>query len=80
MTASAHMPSSCKGRYRKIALVEVADPADMPARIDVRDHRVLQVIQEGNYHVGKTKRCAYQRALEDAQVECERLNAVKEDA
>ena len=74
MTASAHMPSTCRGKYRKVALVEVKDPADMPSRIDERDRRIVQVRHQGNHHFGKTDRGAYQRALARANAECIKLN------
>jgi hypothetical protein len=77
MTAAAHMPASCRGRYRKIAIVELREGAqdDPPTRIDSRDKRILQVIQMGNHHVGTSLRSAYIRALVDAEERCRRLNA-----
>jgi len=80
MTAAAHMPSSCRGNYRKIALVEVKDIKEMPFRIDSRDSRILQIIQMGNHHFGKTARCAYQRELAAAKARCDELNSQLENA
>jgi len=78
MTASAHMPSTCRDKYRKVALIEIKDPADMPSRIDERDRRIVQVRHKGNHHFGKTDRGAYQRAVVAAQTLCDELN--KENA
>ena len=80
MTASAHMPSSCKGKYRKIALVDVIEPDYRPGRIDARDKKITQVIQWGNHNVGKTDRCAYAVALKKAEAHAAELNAGNDPA
>jgi hypothetical protein len=74
MTASAQMPASCHGRYRKIALVELTEDGTddfvkgwHPPRIDSRIKGIARIEQLGPYHVGTTDRGAYQRALAEAQ-------------
>lgn len=79
MTASAHMPQSCKGRYRKIALVELksswdARPYNQPKAIDSRNSKIARIIQMGNHSVGKTERCAYARVLKEAERRASELN------
>jgi hypothetical protein len=78
MTAAAHMPSSCRGRYRRVAVVEVMsydlNHGNAPKRIDARDRRIFRVIDLGKHSVGKTERCAYARALKQAEALAYRLN------
>jgi hypothetical protein len=74
MTASAKMPNRRFGVYRLIALVEVAAHGVVPSRIDRRDKAILRVVELGDYWVGKTPRCAYQRILREAGRRVEDLN------
>jgi hypothetical protein len=79
MTASAHMPSSCMGRYRKIALVELMCSWDfnagtLPQMIDERSKKIHRVVQMGNHNVGKTAKCAYHRTLAEAERRVQELN------
>ena len=79
MTAAAHMPSSCRGTYRRVALVETDLPApELPLRIDARWRGVTQIVRtwEG-LNVGKTERCAYRKALVEAEAMADRLNATE---
>jgi hypothetical protein len=79
MTAAAHMPSSCWGRYRKIALVELMGSWDfnagtLPQTIDVRSKKIRRVVQMGSHSVGSTPRAAYQRTLAEAERRVQQLN------
>jgi hypothetical protein len=71
MTASAHMPSTCKGRYRKVAVVEYTGDRP-PSRIDPRITGVRVVWQRVGC-VGLTARCGYQKALREAEYVCANL-------
>ena len=70
MTSSASMPASCKGRYRYIGLVKLtpdyAASGMFPLMISDRAQGVAKVERLGPYHVGKTERGAYQKALKEA--------------
>ena len=81
MTSSAQMPASCKGRYRKVALVQLTeggandyDKGWRPARIDDRIKGIARIQQLGPYHVGTTDRGAYQKALAEANQLVDRRN------
>jgi len=83
MDASAHMPRSCWGRYRRVAVVEV-DPdalpegALAPAMISERARGCVRVVETWErLNVGKTGRCAYARALAEAEALAAELNATK---
>lgn len=66
MTSAAKMPSSCRGKYRNVALVEIEDIDNPPATI--REQRgVLRIQHWGAHNVGKTDRCAYRRMLANAE-------------
>ncbi len=79
LTSSAHMPSSCKGNYRNVAVVKLtldyAEAGKRPATISERAEGIVEVIHLGAHHVGTTPRCAYQRALSDAANRAAELNA-----
>ena len=67
-TASARMPGSCKGQYKRIGLIEVESGYDHVAMISNRAHGVVRVIETWEkLHVGKTARCAFARAMADAK-------------
>lgn len=78
MTSTAKMPLSCKGRYRRVAIVEVdrvSLPFGVPRMISSRAKGVLRIVEDlGNLNVGKTKRGAYQKAYSEAEEKCKRLN------
>ena len=78
MTSAACMPQSCKGRYRNVALVQLNQhytAHDLcPAMISERARGVLRVIRMGHHSVGKTVRCAYARALVEAERRAAELN------
>lgn len=76
MTASAHMPSSCKGRYRRVALCRVADPQNPPRMISNRARGMLEIIQtwercNATTHGGNT---AFDRAMREAAERATQLN------
>jgi hypothetical protein len=74
-TASAKMPASCKGCYRKVAVIEVEDGV-VPKMISERARGVLRIVEMWDaLNVGKTDRCAYKLALLAANHMAERLNA-----
>ena len=67
-TAAAQMPSSCKGRYRRVAVLEVEDGLERVAMISERARGVIRIVQTWEkLNVGISARCAYQRALRDAR-------------
>lgn len=78
MTSSAHMPQSCKGTYRRVAVVRVLyydwNRGVKPAMISDRARGVSRVIDLGKHSVGKTARCAYQQALVRAEELAAELN------
>lgn len=65
MTACAKMPSSCKGTYRRVAVVETDLPGDeIPKMISDRARGVVRIVETWEArNVGKTRRGAYQKAL-----------------
>jgi hypothetical protein len=76
-TASARMPSSCWGRYGKIAVLEVEEDRDLdePRIISERARGVVRVVEVWDrLHVGKTARCAFARALREAEALADKLN------
>jgi hypothetical protein len=61
------MPTSCWGRYRKVAVLRVV-PGYVPKVINDRPHGVLEIPwYEGQLNEGTTKRSAYYRALRQAE-------------
>ena len=81
MSSSAHMPQTCWGRYRNVALVkltpEYAARKLMPRMISPRANGVEQVIRLGKFFVGHTARCAYQVAMKHAQETVRQYNEGK---
>jgi len=92
MTSSARMPNSCWGVYRNVSIVNVLHTDfNMGKRPKMLSGRAKSIIKRGGagqsgvwhlgrYSVGKTARCAYQRAIASAQVECNRLNSMAPEA
>lgn len=75
MTASERMPGGCMGRYRRIALVET-ETTERPAMISKRARGMVRIIQEWRcLNSGLTERCAYRRALVEAEAALEKLRA-----
>ena len=83
LSSSARMPSSCKGNYRNVALVKLtidfAEAGKRPAILTERADGCIRIIHLGRYHVGGTRRGAFQRAVADAEVRADRLNAGLEE-
>lgn len=71
MSSSAHMPQTCWGRYRNVALVkltpEYAAKKLFPRMISQRANGVEQVIKLGKFFVGDTEKCAYMKAMRQAR-------------
>lgn len=61
------MPSSCWGKYRRLAIVGVPAGSGEPSRIDTRIKGLRIVSEWRALSVGKTERCAYRVALRDAR-------------
>lgn len=76
-TSSAHMPNSCWGRYRNVAILEVDSILRRHvSMISDRARGVVEVYQHlGHHHVGTTDRCAYAKALAQAESTLDRLEA-----
>jgi hypothetical protein len=67
MTAAAKMPASCWGRYGRVAVVELDDTGTRPKMISPRARGIARIVRvwEG-LNIGKTDRCAYARAFDEA--------------
>lgn len=73
MTASAKMPSSCKGRYGKVAVCEV-EKGVWPKMISDRAKGLVRIVsQRDRLHIGGS-RSAYALALADAERLAKGLN------
>ena len=82
MTAATTPSSSCKGKYRRVAVV-IVDTAilselnqERPAMIADRAKGVVEIAATWeNCSVGKTDRCAYAKALVEAEELAKKLNS-----
>ncbi len=75
-TASAQMPNSCWGTYKRVAVLEVASNVQRASMISRRARDVVRVIDTWEkLNVGTTERCAYARALADAEALKSKLEA-----
>lgn len=75
MSASAKMPNSVKSPYRRVAVVEV-EPGARPKMISERAIGVIRIVRTWErLYVGRSEKCAYERALAEAGELCDRLNA-----
>lgn len=77
MQANACMPGNCWGRYKRVAVVEIADGfKGKPKMISSRARGVARVVALWDKrNVGKTDRCAFRQALAAAEALAARLNA-----
>lgn len=76
LTAAAKMPSSCWGRYRRVAVVELDGTGVKPAMISERAKGVRRIVKTWErLHVGKTDRSAYIGAFMEATAKAAALNA-----
>jgi len=75
-TAAAAMPNSCWGTYRRVAVIEVQDGVTDVAMISSRARGVINIVATWEkLNVGQTSRCAYRRALAEAQQMAADLNS-----
>lgn len=73
--SAARMPASCKGRYRHVAVMEVAEGVE-PAMISTRARGVLRIVERWDRRfAGTSARCAFRRALAEAESLARQLNA-----
>lgn len=73
-TSAAKMPSSCKGVYRRVAVMEV-EKGTTPKMISERAKGVVRIVEIWeDLNVGRTERCAYRQALAEAEAMAARLN------
>jgi hypothetical protein len=78
-TASEKMPSSCWGSYGRVAVVEVADGVDTIAMISPRARGVIRIVEQWRRcNKGTSDRCAYARAVAEAEEHCAELNSAAE--
>lgn len=69
------MPASCRGRYRRIGLLEVEDGVEFVAMISERARGVLRIVKTWEkLSVGRTMKSAYGRALAEATRLADALN------
>lgn len=75
-TACAKMPGSCKGTYRRVAVIELMPGFTDCAMISERARGVVRIVELWDkVNVGTTHRCAYYRALAEANLLVINLNA-----
>ena len=76
MTASAQMPASCWGTYRRVAVVSLEDGFNgVPKMISPRARGINRVVRTWeSLNVGSTDRCAYRVALAEAAEMADQLN------
>jgi hypothetical protein len=76
MDRSAHMPSSCWGRYRRLAIVELEDGFEAePKMISPRARGVRRIVEERDrLHAGGGNRTAHAIAKREMLAEADRLN------
>lgn len=81
-TASAAMPGSCWGQYARVGVLEV-EKGTKPAMISKRAKGVVRIVETWEkLNVGKAGmagggRCAYSKALAEAEELAAQLNATK---
>jgi hypothetical protein len=76
ISSSAKMPSSCRGRYRRVGVVELEPGVEEPpTMLSSRSRQVKRVVETWErLNVGTTERCAYQRAMREAGALATKLN------
>jgi hypothetical protein len=75
-TAAACMPNSCWGRYGRVAVLELEPGATSAAMISERARGVRRVVETWErLNIGTTDRCAFARALTEAEAMAAKLNA-----
>jgi hypothetical protein len=79
-TSAARMPSSVKARYSHVAVMDV-EPDTWPSMISPRARGVRRIVQTwARCHVGQTDRCAFKRAVAEADRLAAQLNALDDYA
>lgn len=74
-SSAAVMPSSCWGRYRRIAVLEVDPDVESVTMISTHARGVREIVRTWEkLNVGTTNRCAYAKAMEEAEELCAELN------
>ena len=76
ISSTAKMPSSCWGRYRRVGVGELEPGVEgPPTMLSSRSRQVTRVVETWErLNVGTTERCAYQRALREADALATKLN------
>ena len=75
-SSRAKMPTTCWGRYRRVAVLEVEDGVSSVAMISDRARGCVRVVRTWErLYEGTTERCAYRVALSEAWELAEALNA-----
>ena len=82
MSRSAHMPPGCWGEYRRVAVVETTLPAPFePRMISERSTGVVRIVDTWEkLNVGTSDRCAYAKALAEAEALADKLNNERQAA
>jgi hypothetical protein len=78
MHRSAHMPNSCRGRYRRVGIVETDLPIGQePKMLSTHARGVVKIVKtwERLNHTTGGPRTAFSRALVEAQEMVNKLNA-----
>jgi len=75
--SSAKMPSSCKGQYRRVAILEVEEGVAQAPMISERAKGVVRVVQTWENLSAKGTNTAFTRALAEATAKCEQLNSTE---
>jgi hypothetical protein len=80
MTASAQMPSSCRGVYKRVAVVELntdyIDKGIRPLMISPTAQGVRRIVETWERcNVGSTERSAYAVAMREAEALAAKLNS-----
>jgi hypothetical protein len=72
-TASAKMPSSCKGQYRRVAVLEVEPGITEVTMISSHARGVVRVVETWERLHAQGVRTAYAKALVEAKALAEKL-------
>jgi hypothetical protein len=72
-TATAKMPSSCKGRYRRVAVIEVEPGIEQVAMISPHARGAVRVVETWERLHAEGVNTAYARALTEAKALAEKL-------
>ena len=65
VSSSAHMPNKCWGIYRHVAIIERNDGKRPTIIRDTKSQKIIATWR--NLNVGRTEKCAYRRALKEAE-------------